>query len=334
MAKKKITIICCCYNEENNVLKAYNKFLWLIETCPQYDFEVLFEDNCSTDHTQAVIREIAKRDQRIKAIFNQGNFGIAASSVNAFSVATGDAVIPVACDLQYPVEVLPEFLDYWKQGFEVVFGQKTKSKESKIKYKLRSLYYNIIDFFSDYPQFHHVTGFGVLDRKVLDLFMISKVQDSNVMMRNFAAEYNFKTKIVPYEQQKRNSGKSSYNLYRALDFSITSLCNTSKKPLRAITISGIVLSVLTISAELICLIYKLINWNSAKIGLIALVIGVFFIAAVQLFCLGLLGEYITIILQKICHKPIVIEKERLNFDNNDPQAIIYGGSIDENRKVL
>lgn len=334
MTKKKITIICCCYNEEGNVLKAYEKFLWLMEHCPQYDFEILFEDNCSTDRTQPIIREIAKKDQRIKAIFNQGNVGQAASSVNAFSVATGDAVIPVACDLQDPVEILPQFLDYWEQGFEVVWGQKTKSKESKLKYGLRSLYYNIIDFFSEYPQFHHVTGFGVTDRKVLDLFMISKIQDPNVMMRNFVAEYSFKTKIVPYEQEKRTSGRSSYNIFRSLDFSITSLCNTSKKPLRAITISGIVFSALTILAEIICLIYKLINWNTAKIGLTALVIGILFVASVQLFCLGLLGEYITIILQKICHKPIVIEKERLNFDNNDPQVIIYGGSIDENRKVL
>lgn len=328
--KKKITIVCCCYNEENNIQKTYENFLWLMEQCPQYDFEILFEDNCSTDCTQDLIREIAAKDIRVKAIFNQANFGQANSSANAFCNVSGDAIMPIACDLQEPVEILPEFLQYWEKGYDVVWGQKLKSEESAIKYHMRSLFYDIIDFFSEYNQFHHVTGFGVTDRKVLEAFKISKLQDPNVMMRNFVAEYNFKVKLIPYEQKQRKAGKSSYNIRKALDFSISTLCNTSTKPLRFMTILGGGAGVCCLLAWLACLIYKIVCWDTFHAGIPILIIGIFFVMSIQIFCTGILGEYISVVLQKIYHKPMVIEKERLNFENNEPQITVCGGNINEN----
>lgn len=333
-SKKIITIVCCCYNEVNSIRKTYDNFCWLVEQCSKYDFEILFEDNCSTDGTQEIIRQIAAKDSHVKAIFNQANCGLANSSANAFCNVSGDAIIPIACDLQEPIEVIPEFLEYWEQGYDIVWGQKLQSEESKIKYHLRSVFYDIIDFFSDYKQFHHVTGFGVTDRKVLEAFKISKLQDPDVMLRNFVVEYNFNVKLIPYKQKKRAKGKSSYNLSKSLDFAISTLCNTSKKPLRIITVTGLCFSMVSFLALIIFIICKLVNWNSFVGTAPFLFTVLLFMISFQIFCIGLLGEYLNIILKKVYNKPMVIEKERLNFDENQPQMTTCGGQLsNENNNI-
>ncbi len=331
-SKKKITIVCCCYNEEKNIYRSYEKFIWLIEQCPQYDFDILFEDNCSTDNSQELIRNIALKDARVKAIFNQGNYGQASSAANAFCNVSGDAIIPISCDLQEPVEILPEFLQYWEQGYDIVWGQKIESEESKIKYHLRSVFYDIIDFFSDYDQFHHVTGFGVTDRRVLETFKIQKMQDPSIMMRNFVAEYHYKVKLIPYKQNKRNNGKSSYNISKWLDFSISTLCNTSTKPLRLITVLGLVSGFICVIIWIIYLICCLTGYGVSDFGEVSLIMGLFFLMSVQLFFIGIIGEYLKIILKRISHRPLVIESERLNFENNDPQVTICGGKLYESKE--
>ena len=315
--KKKITIGCCCYNEEGNVENTYKAFADVMDSLPQYDFEVIFEDNCSTDRTKDLLREIAAKDKRVKVIFNKANFGVENSGTNLIMNISGDAYIGCPCDLQEPIEMLPEFLEYWEQGYEIVWGQKTSSKENPIKYACRSLYYDIIDFFSDYKQIHQTTGFGITDRTVVDAFLVTRKQDVSVNMRQWVAEYGFKVKLIPYTQRARVWGKSSYSLSSYYDFAISSLCTTSIKPLRLMTIFGMFTSLTCIVIAIIYLIYKLLHWYTFDAGMAPLLIGIFFIMGVQLFCLGILGEYIGILLKKVTDKPIVIESERLNFGDDD-----------------
>jgi len=290
-----------------------------MSTLPHYDYELVFEDNASTDMTQDLLREICAKDKKVKAIFNQANYGIANSGTNVLMNLTGDAFISIPCDLQEPIEMIPELIGYWEEGYDVVWGQKLQSEESRLKYFCRGVYYKIIELFSEYKQIPQVTGFGIYDRTVLNAFLVSKVQDPQIYIRHFVAEYGFKLKTIPYKQKERKWGKSSYNMASSLSFAITSLCNTSTKPLRLMTILGIFTAFLSILIGCFYLVYKLTHWYSFDVGLAPMIIGLFFCSAVQLFCIGLLGEYISILLRKVSKKPIVIEKERLNFENNNEE---------------
>jgi len=313
----KITIGCCCYNEEGNVENTYKSFIDVINKLPQYDFEIIFEDNCSTDKTKELLREIAEKDKRVKVIFNKANFGVENSGTNLLMNITGDIYIGCPCDLQEPIEMLPDFMQYWEEGYDIVWGQKTKSKENPVKYACRNIYYNVIDMFSDYDQLHQTTGFGITDRTVIDAFMVSRRQDSSVNLRQWVVEYGFKIKLIPYTQRKRTWGKSSYTMASYYDFAITSLCTTSIKPLRFMTFIGMGSSFVCAIIAFFYLIYKLTHWYTFDAGMAPLIIGLFFVMGVQLFCIGILGEYIGIVLKKVTNKPIVIEEERLNFDDND-----------------
>lgn len=312
--KKKISIGCCCYNEEGNIEATYKSISEVIDSLPQYDFEIIFADNCSTDNTKDLLRTIAGNDRRVKVIFNKANFGVENSSTNLLMNISGDAYIGCPCDLQEPIEMLSEFLKYWEDGYDIVWGQKKKSKENPIKYACRNIYYNIIDSFSDFKQLHQTTGFGITDRSVIDAFMVSRKQDSSVNLRQWVVEYGFKIKLIPYTQRARIWGKSSYSIYSYYDFAITSLCTTSTKPLRMMTFAGIITSGLCVIIALIYLIIKLTHWYTFDAGMAPLIIGLFFVMGIQLFCIGILGEYLGIVLKKITAKPIVIEEERINFD--------------------
>ena len=314
MRKKLITIGCCCYNEEGNVENTYKEMVSVMDKLPEYDFEVIFEDNCSTDKTKDILRDIAQKDKRIKVIYNKSNFGVPNSEANLFMNISGDAYIGCPCDLQEPLEMIPEFIKFWEEGYDIVWGTKEKSEESFIKHKCRSVYYNIIDFFSDYDQIHHTTCFGITDRAVMDSFIISKKQDPSVNLRQWVVEYGFKIKLIPYMQKERAWGKSGYSVSKYYDFAITSLCTTSIKPLRIMTLVGIVSSVICAIIAIVYMFYKFTHWYTFDAGTAPLIIGLFFVMGVQLLCIGVLGEYIGIVLKKVTNKPIVIEAERLNFD--------------------
>lgn len=317
--RKKISIGCCCYNEAGNVRPTYEALREMMDSLPQYDFEIIFADNASTDGTKDILRELAAQDLRVKVVFNRANFGAYNSGANRLRYVTGNAYITIPCDLQEPIEMIPEFLKYWEQGYDIVWGQKTRSEENAIKYHLRGIYYSIIDKFSDRRQLRQVTGFGVIDRTVLDAFMISKMQDPTLAIRHWAAEYGFRMKLIPYTQRKRVWGKSSFNISKYLDFAITSLCNTSTKPLRFMTITGILTGIGCIFVSLVYLVYKLTHWHSFSLGLAPLIIGLFFCMAIQLFCIGMLGEYVGILLRKVTKKVLVVEEEKLNIDDESDQ---------------
>lgn len=311
---KKISICIACYNEEKNIEETYRRLKEVLSTLEEYDYEIIFEDNCSRDSSEQILRNLALKDHKVKVIFNNRNFGPDRSEKNVRYAATGDAVIGMPCDLQEPPEMIPLFVEEWEKGNLIVWGQKVKSEENKVKYFCRSIYYKIIRVFSDVPQYEQTTGFGLIDQSVIKV--LQDCNEPDMSLRHLVAELGYPIKLIPYTQQKRKNGKSSYNLWRYLDFAINSLVRTSTVPLRLMTVVGVVCAVLSFLLGMIYLVYKLINWNAFQAGMAPVVIAVTFLGSVQLLCIGMLGEYVNVILKKVTKRPLVTEKERINFDED------------------
>lgn len=314
--KKKISIGIPCYNEEDNIELMYEAICNQITLMPQYDYEIIFADNDSRDQSQRIMRSIAEKDKRVKVIINQTNFGPYRSGVNCYNNATGDAYIVIPCDFQEPPEMIPDYIREWENGYDIVWGKKTESNENKIKYLCRKAFYGIINKMSDYPQLTQVIGYGLMDRKVIDILLITQIQDPQFEARNLVCEYGFKIKLLPYTQRERQRGKSSYNIGKYYDFAITSLVNTSVKPLRLMTVTGLIVAFVCFIAAVFYLVYKLIYWDSFNAGMAPLIVGLFFVAGIQLFCLGMIGEYISVLIRRVTHKPLVVEKEKINFEDS------------------
>lgn len=311
---KKISVCIACYNEEENIYPMYAAATKQMEKfTDRYDYEILFADNDSKDGTRDILRSIAKNDKHVKVIFNTRNFGPMRSGTNCERRATGDVIVELPCDFQVPPELIEEYLKLWEEGNLIVCGQKFESEENKFKFFLRKVYYKIIKIFSDTPQYDQLCGLMVIDRKIVDV--MRQVDEPEMSFRHLIAELGYKIKLVPYKQQKRKAGKSSYNIYRYFDFAITSLINTSYLPLRLSVILGLGISIICFIIGVVYLIYKLIHWDTFNAGIAPVLIGIFFLGAVQLFFLGILGEYIGMILKKTRKYPIVVEEEVINFDN-------------------
>lgn len=312
---KKISVGVCCYNEEDNIRQMYEALTKELSSLHNYDYEIIFADNDSKDASQNILRQIASEDNHVRAIFNLTNFGVDRSGINLYESISGDVYIGIPCDFQEPPEMIPVFIEEWEKGYDVVYGRKEKSTENPIKYSLRKFYYYFIEKMSDYPQLNQVTGFGLMDKKVLDIVGSIQKQDPGYNIRNLVSEFGFNIKLIPYTQRKRERGKSSYNIYRYFDFAVTSLVNTSVKPLHMMTVLGFGISTACFFVALFYLIYKLVNWDKFDAGIAPLVIGLFFVAGIQLFCIGILGEYIAVLLRRVTNKPLVLEKERINFED-------------------
>jgi glycosyltransferase involved in cell wall biosynthesis len=282
---------------------------------PEYDYEIIFADNDSKDSSQMILKDIASKDKKVKVIINQRNFGPQRSGVNIMRNASGDAYICIPCDFQEPPSMIPGFIEEWEKGYDIVWGQKSKSKENFIKFICRKIYYYIIKILSDTPQMEQVIGFGIMDKKVIDVLQLTQLQDPNYSTRHLVSEYGFNIKLVPYTQNKRERGRSSYNIISYFQFAINSLCNTTVKPLHIITLLGFSGGFISILIALVYFVYKIIYWNSFSLGIAPVVIGLFFVSSIQLFSIGMLGEYIAIIVRRITQKPLVIEKEKINFEN-------------------
>lgn len=311
--KKKISICIPCYNENENVVKIYSLVSEEMKKMSvKYDYEILFEDNCSTDNTQDKLRKLAKEDKNVKVIFNAKNFGAMKNGGYIMFQATGDAVIGMPCDLQTPVELIPRYIELWEQGNQVVLGQIVESNESKIMFGLRGLYYKIIDACSDNKELKHVTGCGLFDRKAIKL--IQSLGEPEPNFRYLVTELGFKVALIPYVQQKREKGKSSYNFIRYFKQALQTLISTSRLPLIFATIMGFILSVVSFIIGIIYLVYKLIFWENFDVGMAPVLIGIFFWGAFQLFFIGILGEYIGEILSRVTRRPLIVERERINFE--------------------
>lgn len=310
--KRKISICIPCFNEVGNVLPMTEAIIAEMEKLTNYSYEIIFADNASTDGTQDVLRKIAQQYSQVKVIINARNYGPSRSPRNAMKYVTGNAVLSIACDFQDPPSMIPMLIKYWEDGYLAVYGQKVISKEGYIKHSLRTVFYNIIDFFSDYPQYHHISGICLNDSKIIEeLFRM----DSTVPPRFLLAEMGINVKLLPYTQDKRRSGKSSYNIGKLFDFTLTSLISVSTVPLRVATVVGIFISFICFLVGLVYFIFKLKYWNTFNAGMAPLVIGMFFLGSLQLIFIGLLGEYVGAIYRALSPKPPVEVKELINFDD-------------------
>lgn len=309
---KHISVMTPCYNEEENIQNIYMEVKKQFEQLPQYTYEHIFIDNCSTDASQQILRTLASKDKNVKVILNARNFGPNRSGTYGMLQAKGDALICIVCDLQDPPEMIPTFLKKWEEGYKVVMGQKTKSKENFLMFQVRKLYYKIMEMLSETEHLENVTGYGLFDKEVLET--IRWMDDPDPYIRGLVTQLGYKWCLVEYTQQRREHGKSSYNFNSYFDFAITGLTHVSKKPLRIVTLAGIGMSVVSFIFAVIYLVMKLIYWDSFEMGMAPILIGMFLLGSGQLACIGVIGEYIGAILTRITKRPMVIEEERINFD--------------------
>ena len=316
--KKKISIMIPCFNEEENVVAMSNAVVDIVtKELPQYDYELLFIDNDSTDNTRPLIREICKKNPKVKAIFNAKNFGQFNSPYHAMCQTTGECTITMCCDFQDPVEMIPVFVHEWEKGAKIVCGIKATSKENKFMRFLRTCYYKLIKKMSSVEQIEHFTGFGLYDKSFIEV--LKNLNDPTPFLRGIVAELGFKRKDVVYEQQKRRAGKTHNNFFTLYDAAMLSFTSYTKAGLRAATIIGFIASLASFIIGIVYLILKLIYWDRFPAGIAQLIIVVCFLGSLQLFFIGFLGEYIMAINQRVMHRPLVIEEERINFDDNTPK---------------
>jgi glycosyltransferase involved in cell wall biosynthesis len=309
---KKLSILLPCYNEEENVVPMSNAIIDILaESLPQYDYELIFIDNNSTDNTRPLLREICKRNERIKAILNAKNFGWTNSPYYGMCQTTGDCTIILACDFQDPPDLIPQFVVEWEKGAKIVSGIKTTSKENKFMYFVRTCYYRVIKKMSDVEQIEHFTGFGLYDKSFINV--LRNLHDPTPFLRGIVAELGFKRKNIEYEQPKRRAGKSKGSWYSLYDTAMLSFTSYTKIGLRAATITGFIVAVIALIVALFYLVYKLLAWDAFLVGNAPMVIGVFFMGALQLFFIGFIGEYVMAMNTRIMNRPLVIEEERINF---------------------
>ena len=309
---KKISVLIPCYNEEENVVpisKAIEDELQ--KSCSQYDYEICFIDNCSTDNTRALIRGICQNNPKIKAIFNVRNFGQFNSPYYGLTQMSGDCVILICCDFQDPIEMIPRIVKEWENGAKIVSCIKTTSKENKIIRFLRTCYYKTIKRMSDIEQIEHFTGFGLYDKSFIDV--LRNLKDPTPFLRGIVAELGYKRVEIPYQQAKRRAGKTHNNWYTLFDAAMLSFTSYTKVGLRIATICGAFISFFSFVIAVIYFVLKLLHWNDMPMGIAPLVIGVFFLGSMQLFFIGFLGEYIMSMNQRIMNRPLVIEEERINW---------------------
>ena len=309
---KKISILIPCYNEQENVVPMANAVTDVMtRSLPQYDWELVFIDNCSTDRTRDLLRLLCGENAHVRAILNAKNFGQFNSPFYGMCQLTGDCVITLCCDFQDPVELLPVFVEKWEQGYRIVSGIKTQSKENPLLRGLRTLYYRLIRKMSSVEQIEHFTGFGLYDRSFVDV--LKKLDDPTPFLRGIVAELGYKRCDVPYTQQKRRAGKTHNNFFTLYDAAMLSVTSYTKMGLRIATVAGFCLSAVSILIALLYFVLKLCMWNEFSAGMAPLLIGVFVFGSVQLFFIGFLGEYIMSINTRVMHRPLVIEEERINF---------------------
>ncbi len=312
MLKKKISIVIPTFNEEENIELLYQEIKkeWQAKL-QNYIYEIIFIDNCSEDNSRALIRQLCEMDKDVKAIFNTRNFGPFNSPYYGLCQSTGECTILLCADFQDPVEMIPQFVSEWEKGEKIVCGVKTKSKENKIMFWCRHLYYKIMKKMSDTEWIEQFTGFGLYDKEVIE--KLRGINDSTPFLRGIIAELGYHRKEIPYVQPKRKLGHSKFNFYRNYDAAMLSITSYTKVGMRLATFLGFIFSVLSILVAFFYLIFKLIFWNSYAAGTIPILLGVFVLGSIQLFFIGILGEYILAINTRMMKRPLVIEEERINF---------------------
>jgi glycosyltransferase involved in cell wall biosynthesis len=310
--RKLISIVTPCYNEEENVETLYLQVREVLRGLPEYDYEHIFIDNSSEDKTVAILKGIAEKDKNVKIIVNALNFGHIRSPYYGLLQSSGEAVILIVSDLQDPPVLIIDFIKKWEEGYKIVIGVKTKSKENRLMFFIRKVFYNMISKISETKQVKNFTGFGLYDKKFIDV--LRALDEPYPYFRGLISELGFNREEIVYTQPKRERGKTKNNFYTLYDMAMLGFVNHSKVPLRISSFLGFGIAFMSILIAFGYFIYKLIFWSNFQLGIAPLVIGIFFLGGVQLFFLGVIGEYIGAILTQVKKRPLVVEKERINFD--------------------
>ena len=324
--KKKVSILIPCYNEQENVVPMSKAIVDLFEgELTKYDYELVFIDNDSTDNTRPLLREICRQNSRVKAIFNARNFGQFNSPYYGILQTTGDCVISMVCDFQDPLELIPQYLKAWdEEGYKIVIGVKSKTKEGIIMRCCRTLYYKMLNKMSQVDIIEHFTGSGLYDRDFVEV--LRSLKDPTPFLRGIVAELGYKRKEIPYEQPKRRAGKTHNNFFTLYDAAMLSFTSYTKTGLRLATFLGMLLAFGSFMVGMVYLVLKLCYWDRFNAGTAPLLIGIFFIGSILLFFMGLMGEYIISINHRVMNRPLVVEEERINFDDNISDAQEIGPS--------
>jgi glycosyltransferase involved in cell wall biosynthesis len=307
----RVTVVSPCYNEEGNVEELFQRVEAVFASLPGYQFDYIFIDNASKDRTVEVLKAMAKNDQRVKIIVNSRNFGHIRSPYYGLLQGTGEAVIYLASDLQDPPELIPDFIKKWEEGYKVVWAVKAQSHETPLMFLTRKLYYEMISKLSEIELVKNATGFGLYDQRVIEI--LREIDDPYPYARGLISEIGFEVAKIPFVQPRRKRGITKNNFYTLYDIAMLGITNHSKVPLRLATMAGFCLSFLSLLVAMGYLVAKLIFWETFTLGLAPLIIGIFFFSSVQLFFIGILGEYIGSIYTQVLKRPLVVEKERVNF---------------------
>jgi glycosyltransferase involved in cell wall biosynthesis len=306
-----ISIVTPCYNEEDNVREVYEQVKCVFDNLQDYTYEHIFIDNASTDRTVEILKDIASENSQVKIIVNTRNFGHIRSPYYALMQSRGEAVISIVSDLQDPPGMIVDFIRKWEDGYKIVIGVKTKSRESPIFFAVRKLYYSLITKLSEVDLVKNFTGFGLYDREVIE--KLREIADPYPYFRGLICELGYKRAEIEYTQPARKRGFTKNNFYTLYDIAMLGITNHSKVPLRLAVLLGFIAATFSFLVGIFYIVYKIIFWESFFMGIAPLVVGIFFFSSVQLIFLGILGEYIGSIHTQILKRPLVVEKERINF---------------------
>jgi polyisoprenyl-phosphate glycosyltransferase len=308
-----ISIVIPCFNEEENVRELFHELTKVFQAHPRHDFEVLFVDNCSTDNTVAMLKTIATNEKRLKIIVSARNVGPLRSHPYGMFQARGEAVVMMACDFQDPPELISQFIELWEQGHQMVLAIKDKSTESKLMFGIRKGYYRLLNYLSSIKTIENYTGFGLYDRSIVELLELFR--DPVPFFRGMIAELGLPHEEVHFTQPSRRRGISKFStMYRLYDVAMVGITSLSHVPLRFVTFFGFVSATLSFLIGFFYLAYKLVYWFSFEAGIAPVVIGIFFFGSVQMLALGIIGEYLGSVHTIAQNRPLVIERERVNFD--------------------
>ncbi len=313
--RKKVCVSIPCYNEEGNVVPLCEAIIKeFAEKLPDYDYIIQFIDNCSQDTTQQKILELCRKYPFVRAIFNAKNYK-GNSALHGLLQSEGDCTIYLSADFQDPIEMIPELLHKWEEGYLIVAAIKKSSKEKKLMYAVRSWYYKIMHKWSKVDFIEQFCNFGVYDKEFLDI--IRELKNPNYSIRGNVAEYGYNICYVEYEQQERRSGKSNYNVWKLLNLAITNFIDYTDVLLRGATILGGFFSVVFAITAVVFFVKKLLNWSGYPMGIAPILIGIFFVGSLNMFLLGIIGEYVLAVRKKVTDSPLVIERVRINFEDKD-----------------
>lgn len=306
-----ISIVTPCYNEKDNIIDIYQTVKSIFNNINKYQYEHIFIDNSSSDNSINLLKEIAHVDSNVKLIINSRNFGWIRSPFYGLLQASGDAIIYMAADFQDPPNLINKFIKKWEDGFKIVIGTKSQSEESFFKFFIRSFYYKFADKISDLKLLKNFTGFGLYDKSVIQI--MRQFNDPYPYLRGMISEIGFDVAEIEFKQPKRKKGLSSGTFFRLYDVAMLGITTHSKLPLRILSLVGFSLAFISLLISIIYIIAKLLFWSMFPLGFAPILIGSFFFFSMQMFFVGLLGEYIASIHHQVLKRPLVIEKERINF---------------------